>query len=91
MARWAATVWEMARTQREDGSRKFSFGMAASVSAFTSGPWILLVVGFLAYQLRAKPWMPWFIGGAIVGVCFVVNMLLSMYRKLNEVKGKNAA
>src|SRR5436853_186787 len=91
MARWVATVWEMARPEREDGSRRLSFGMAASVSVFTSGPWILLVVGFLAYQLREESWMPWFIGGAIIGTGFVANLLVSTYRKLNEVKGKNAA
>ena len=71
VARWIAVIWEVARKEQDDGSRRFSLPMAASVSAFHAGPWSILVVGFLAYQLAAEPWWSWFFGGGLIGVAYV--------------------
>jgi hypothetical protein len=91
MARWIATVWEVAHSQREDGSRRFSPGMAAGVSVFSSGPWTLVVVATIAYYLRGEPWWPWFIGGAVAGIGLLALLAASMFRRVKEMNGKNAA
>ena len=91
MARWVATVWEVARSQREDGSRRFSPAMAASVSVFSSGPWTLVVVAAFAYYLREEPWWLWFIGGFIAGFGMLVLLAASMFRRVKEMKGQNGA
>jgi hypothetical protein len=90
-ARWIATVWEVARSQREDGSHGFSPGMAVGVSVFSSGPWTLIVVATIAYYLREEPWWPWFIGGGVAGFGMLVLLAASMFRRVTEMKGKNAA
>ena len=77
VGRWVAVIWEVARKEQEDGSRRFSLPMAAAVSAFHAGPWSILVVGFLAYQLAAEPWWSWFFGGGLVGVA-LFSVLIAM-------------
>ena len=91
LARWIATVWEVAHSQREDGSRRFSLSMAASVSVFSSGPWTLVVVATITYYLREEPWWGWFIGGLVAGAGMLVLLAASMFRPVKEMKGKNAA
>jgi hypothetical protein len=91
MVRWFAAVWEVARPPREDGSRPLSLGLAVSVSLVSSGPWILVVVGFVAFHLREEPWFPWFIGGAVVGVGLLTLFVSSTLRRLKELKERNAA
>jgi hypothetical protein len=84
MARWIATVWEVARSPREDGSRRLSPGMAAGISLFSSGPWTLAVVGAIAYYSREEPWWPWFMGGIAAGVGMLVLVSLSMLPRPNR-------
>ena len=83
VARWLGVLWEVARKEQEDGSRRFSFSTAAAISAFHAGPWSILVVGFIAYQVAAEPWWPWFLGGALIGatyMSFIVALTLRRYR-----------
>ena len=91
MARWIGTVWEVARSQREDGSRRFSPSMAASVSLFSSGPWTLAVVVAIAYYTRGETWWLWFTGGIVAGFGMLVLVAAPMLRRVKEVRQRNAA
>lgn len=91
MARWIATVWEVAQSQREDGSPRFSPSMAASVSRFSAGPWTLAVIGAIAYYSREEPWWLWFIGGIVAGFGILVLVAAPMLRRVKEANRRNAA
>ena len=86
IARWIAVILEVARKERGDGSRRISFPMVAAVSAFHAGPWSILIVGFLAYQLTSEPWWSWFFGGGLIGVAYV-----SLVIALAARRSRNAA
>jgi len=86
--RWVAVVWETARTSQPDGSRRFSFPMAASVSAFHSGPWMILAVGVAVYFVHAESWFPPFIIGAGLAAIAFASVVVRLVR---HIKAKNAA
>jgi hypothetical protein len=65
--------------------------MVSSVSVFCSGPSSLVVVVFVAFQLRNEPWMPWVIGGAIAGVVMMLLTFASTFRKAKELGEKNVS
>ena len=78
--RWVAVVWEMARIPQPDGSRRFSLPMAASVSAFHSGPWMILASGVLVYFVHAEKWFPPFMVGAGLAAVVFASVVVQMLR-----------
>ena len=84
---WIVIAWEMGRAHEGGGRDRFSFPMAAGVSAFHSGPWLLVACGIFAYYTRGEPWWPWLFGSAIIGVLYPAVLVTNVMRK----RGKNAA
>lgn len=84
---WIATAWEAGRPKQESGRNHFSLALAASVSAFHSGPWLLVASGIFAYYTRAEPWWPWIFGGAIVGLIYPAALIAQVMRR----RGRHAA
>lgn len=80
MLRWVAVVWETGRTARPDGSSRFSFAMAVGVSAFHSGPWMILAAAVLVYFVHAEPWFPSFIVGAGLAAAVFASVVIRLVR-----------
>lgn len=84
--RWIAVVWETARTPQPDGSHRFSFPMAVSVSAFHSGPWMVLATGVLVYFVHAESWFPPFVIGAGLAALVFASVVVRLVRHIKTKK-----
>jgi hypothetical protein len=83
LLRWVAVVWETARLPRPDGPRNFSFAMAAAVSAFHSGPWMIVAAAVLVYFVHAEAWFrPVIVGAGRAAVAFA-SVVVRLLRHLN--------
>ena len=68
--------------------------MVAAASLFNSGPWLLVVVGVVAYYVHSEPWAVWFFGG-LGGAVFLLGGLMVIFavkhRNVEARRTKNAA
>jgi hypothetical protein len=89
VGRWIAGVYTIVKDPTKAGARAKHWKVA-SVTLFSSGPWMLVAVGFFAYHVQSKPWaMPLFIGLA-TAILFFSAITIHFWRKALQ-RQKNAA
>jgi hypothetical protein len=77
--RWVHLVVE-ARNQiaavegRRAASGKVAM-LASCQSLFHSGPWLLIAVGYFAYQVYSESWAPWLFAGFCGSVVFLGSVI----------------
>ena len=53
----------------------------ASAVMLASGPWILLAVAVLAFNVYGQPWAPWLLGGTCAALVFFGVLTVRLARK----------
>ena len=99
IVRWAALIL-VARNQvrlayGEHAPWKRVIVLFVCQSFFHSGPWLVLTLGFIAYEVRSEPWAPWLELGFAASFIYLAALsgfaALRIVKRSNSVARRNAA
>jgi hypothetical protein len=69
--------------------QKRSWSVVMASSLFHAGPWALIAAIAFGIYVRAAPWAPWFFGGAVVWVLFMVAIVSITMWRIKRIRKSN--
>lgn len=81
VARWLYALWEILRAPRAPTERAAVVSRLVVGTALSSGPWVLITLGVIAYHVRSEPWANWLFTGFAAAIAFFGLLALYVWRK----------
>ena len=91
VARWLYGLWEIIRAPERATERVAVASRLVIATALSSGPWLLVILAFIAYHVGSEPWANWLFTGFAAAIAFFGLLAFYLWRKrkahLPEVAG----
>src|SRR5207245_9321426 len=87
IGRWLGCIYEVGKDQTE-GAKGARLATAAFLS---SGPWLLIVVLVVGYNVASESWAIWAFGGLFGAILFFSLLSVHLARKARSQNAKPAA
>ena len=83
-ARWLYVLWEILRAPQAPTERAAVASRLVVGTALSSGPWVLIILAVIAYQVSSEPWANWLFTGFAAAIVFFGFLALYIWRKRNK-------
>jgi hypothetical protein len=91
VSRWLYGLWEILRAPEGPTERGAVASRLVVATALSSGPWLLVIIAFIAYHVSSEPWANWLFIGFAAAIAFFGLLTFYFRRKqkahLPEVAG----